>query len=289
MQEERIIHKLVWPEGKERALTLSYDDGVQQDRRLVALLRKYGVKATFNLNSGRLGRTERSRIFGPELDISTVLAEEVPSLYEGFEVATHGRTHSGLTHLGALACAEVLEDRIALEKLVPYLVRGHAYPYGSFDDTVKTALRAAGIRYARAIRSTHSFDLPKDYLEWNPTCHHTEPELMPLIRDFCEATRFIREPLLFYLWGHSYEFDQFDNWEVMEQFLQYVSVRREQIWFAANGEIVRYLDAAAQLQYSADGKRVFNPTAEPIWLMTGTLGLPWTIHCIAPGKLLSLE
>ena len=74
MQEERIIHKLVWPEGKERALTLSYDDGVQQDRRLVALLRKYGVKATFNLNSGRLGRTERSRIFGPELDISTVLS-----------------------------------------------------------------------------------------------------------------------------------------------------------------------------------------------------------------------
>ncbi len=288
MAEERIIRKIVWPEGRERALTLSYDDGVQQDRRLVALLRKYGVKATFNLNSGRLGLSERSLVFGPELDVSTVSAEEVSSLYEGFEVATHGKTHSGLSNLGPLACSEVLEDRLALERITGKLVLGHAYPYGSFDTEVKTALRAAGIRYARTIRSTFAFDLPTDYLEWNPTCHHTEAELMPLAKDFCEGRRFIRDPLLFYLWGHSYEFDQFGNWDVIEDFLAYISDFRDQIWFATNGEIVDYLDACKQLIYSADGKRVHNPTATPVWLMTGTLGKPWNVHRIEPGKFVSL-
>ena len=39
--------------GKFKAVTFSYDDGVSQDVRLIALLDKYGLKATFNLNSER--------------------------------------------------------------------------------------------------------------------------------------------------------------------------------------------------------------------------------------------
>lgn len=288
MGKERLIYKIVYPEGKERALTLSYDDGVLQDRRLVSLLREYGVKATFNLNSGRLARMERSLVFGPELDVSTVSSEEIPTLYEGFEVATHGRTHSGLKNLGALACTEVLEDRLALEKIVPYLVQGHAYPYGSFDESVKTALRAAGIKYARTITPTHAFDLPVDFLEWNPTCHHADPELMELIRDFCEAPRFIHSPLLFYLWGHSYEFDQFDNWPVIETFLSYVSGFKDKIWFATNIEIVDYLEACKTLEMSADGQRIYNSAAIPIWFEVGSLGQNRKLHRINPGELVAV-
>ena len=288
MADEQKIYKLVWPEGKERALTLSYDDGVKQDRRLVALLRKAGVKATFNINSGKFGLEEHAPDFRPPVDMSKVSREEAATLYQGFEIATHGKTHSALTNLGPLACSEILEDRLALEKLVPYLVQGHAYPFGNYDEAVKTALRAAGIRYARTVHSTHGFDLPKDFLEWDPTCHHNDPELMPLIRDFCEAECFTRNPMLFYLWGHSYEFDQFDNWAVIEEFLDYVAGQRERIWFATNGEIVEYLDAAALLQYSADGKRVRNPSAQCVWLMTGTWGHPYEVHCIAPGEMHTL-
>ncbi len=35
-------------------LTFSYDDGVTQDIRLIELFNKYGMKATFNINSGLL-------------------------------------------------------------------------------------------------------------------------------------------------------------------------------------------------------------------------------------------
>ena len=40
-----------YPNGLGKAVTLSYDDGVQQDISMIALMKKYGVKGTFNLNS----------------------------------------------------------------------------------------------------------------------------------------------------------------------------------------------------------------------------------------------
>ena len=43
-------------QGKKKALTFSYDDGVTQDIRLAELFHKYGMKATFNLNSELLGK-----------------------------------------------------------------------------------------------------------------------------------------------------------------------------------------------------------------------------------------
>jgi peptidoglycan/xylan/chitin deacetylase (PgdA/CDA1 family) len=46
--------------GKKKALTFSYDDGVLQDIRLIELFNKYGMKATFNLNSEKLGTPARS-------------------------------------------------------------------------------------------------------------------------------------------------------------------------------------------------------------------------------------
>ena len=41
---------------KNKAITFSFDDGVQQDKRCVEILNKYGLKATFNINSARFGQ-----------------------------------------------------------------------------------------------------------------------------------------------------------------------------------------------------------------------------------------
>ena len=43
---------LRFPEWKYKAVTLSYDDGTVYDRKLIDILDKYGLKCTFNLNSG---------------------------------------------------------------------------------------------------------------------------------------------------------------------------------------------------------------------------------------------
>ncbi len=41
-----------YPNGKSKALTFSYDDGMKHDRRLVELFNRYGLKGTFHLNGG---------------------------------------------------------------------------------------------------------------------------------------------------------------------------------------------------------------------------------------------
>ena len=260
------INNMLLPGGKRKALTLSYDDGVIQDRRLTEMLDRYGIRATFNLNSAFLGRVERAVMEGVDTDISTVLPEEVGTLYKNHEVSTHGSRHSSPVDSGSSFLREVMDDREALEALVPYMVTGHAYPFGLTDEKVIAMLRAAGIAYARTVISTHSFDLPGNFLRWDPTCHHDDPRLMELAEEFCTHQARFGRPELFYLWGHSYEFDIHGNWERMESFLAYVSGYRDSIWMATNGEICGYLSAWDRLVFSADGKRAYNPTAAELWI-----------------------
>lgn len=260
------INTMLFPGGKRKALTFSYDDGVVQDRRLVDLMRHYGVKGTFNLNSGLLGRDSSMTINGKLVDVSTITLHEIPVLYQSFEVATHAAEHSALIGSGSAALNEIMEDRKVLEKVVPYFVRGHAYPFGLYDENAVAMLMAAGIVYARTVNSTKNFELPGNFLAWNPTCHHNDSELMNLAQEFCENEDIFGQPQLFYVWGHSYEFDADQNWEVIETLLAYISGFKEKIWMATNGDIVDYVTAYHNLIFSADGKKVYNPSVKTIWM-----------------------
>lgn len=259
---------MLYPGGKSKALTLSYDDGVVQDRRLVKLLDKYGIKCTFNLNAGILGFQGDAEISGRKTDISKVASGELPLLYKNHEIGGHGLHHSFLQNVGtALAMYEIIEDRRQLEEISGRMVRFFAYPFGTFNSKVKDILSLAGYTGARTVVSTHTFDIPIDFMEWNPTCHHNDPELMKLAEKFCTERMFGSG--LFYLWGHTYEFDADDNWQVIEEFLSYFSSFSDDIWFAGNAEVADYINAFRQLVYSADGSMLYNPTALDLWLQIG--------------------
>lgn len=257
----RRFDTLVFPGGKTKAFTLSYDDGVVQDRRLAELFRQYGAKATFNLNSGLLGLDRRGAYPGkPELDISTLLPEECPAVYAGHEIAGHGLYHSGYNTVGTpLSVHEITEDKRRLEALTGQPLRMFAFPFGMYTKETLTALKLAGYQGARTIRSTCGFDMPSDFLEWDPTCHHNDPRLMELAHSFVENP--FPFPQLFYVWGHGYEFDDDDNWQRMEELLLFLSEHRDSIWFATNGEILEYVQAYRRLEYSVDGSAIFNPSA----------------------------
>ena len=112
MMERKKIYT-VFPEGKYKALTLSYDDGREEDKRLISIFRKYGLKATFNLNSG-LSNTDPKRI----------RKEEWPELYDGFEIAAHTATHPTISRCPlSFVAEEILKDREELEKVTGYPVR----------------------------------------------------------------------------------------------------------------------------------------------------------------------
>lgn len=249
-----------FPGGKKRALTFSYDDGVEQDARLIEIFKKNGLKGTFNINSGEF--TPEGTIF-PEGETYRRLTQKgVKELYdqEGIEVAVHGSTHPWLDHMPVNMCTkDLIDDREKLESVFDTIIRGMAYPFGTYNDDVVDSMKSVGIVYSRTVQSTNKFDMPSDWMRLDPTCHHDDPKLMELAEEFLTADSWGR-PWMFYLWGHTFEFDRNDNWEVIEKFCEYMA-NREEIWYATNIEIFDYQDAFKRLVFSMDASKVYNPTS----------------------------
>ena len=214
--------------GRLKAVTFSFDDGVTQDRRLAALFNRYGLKATFNLNSGVFGREGVTRKGEAQTTHNKIAPEEVAALYRGHEVAAHTLTHPDLTALDDAALVhEVEADRLALEALCGQPVVGFAYPFGRDDDRVVRLLRErTGIRYARTVRSTGGFDLPGEPLRLDPSVYAVEYDRLDALGEAFIALR-PDAPKLFYIWGHSYEFDFDDGWTRFERFCARIAGRSD--------------------------------------------------------------
>ena len=258
----------MYPGAKFKALTFSFDDGVVQDRQLLDIFNRNGLKGTFNLNTG-LRRFKQ---------LST---EDIKGLYAGHEIACHGEFHPTFDQIPRTELMrEVWHDREKLEAATDSVITGLAYPNGSFSPAVMDILRHAGIEYARTTVACKKLRyMPEDFLAWHPTCHYRDA--LEFVDDVLCETRPL--PLLFYIWGHSYEFDRgVKNW----QFMEYLAARlggRDDIWYATNIEICRYLKAVRALQFSTDGRRVYNPSAETVWFQVGWEGTP-NAYSVAPGE-----
>ncbi len=255
------IVSMLFPNGLDKALTLSYDDGVWQDIKLMEIFDRYGIKGTFNLSSGFYEIVN----FRDEQYLR-LTHDEAVKVYTGMthEIAVHGYAHPNLKKMSDEdAIWQITEDRKNLERDYGTTVRGMAYPYGKYNKRIIDITRKCGIVYARTINSTKRFDMPTEWLEWNPTCHHRDPDLMKLAEKFVNNQN-VDEAQLFYLWGHSFEFESFHEWDIIETFCKYMG-GRDDIWYAANIEICDYTRAYERLEWSADMNKVYNPTAYQIW------------------------
>lgn len=253
---------LLFPEFKSKTLTLSYDDGTTTDETLARIADAYGIRCTFNICSGYLAKGDERHL----------TAARAAALYgkDGTEAAVHGTEHMSLTSLpDGMVAREIVHDKETLEKLFGRIVRGMAYANGKYDGRVAQIARQCGIRYARTTVSTHAFDLPSDWLQWHPTCHHNDPQLFALADEFLRDTPssyfWGNKPKLFYLWGHSVEYEHDKNWDVLEMFCKKTG-GRDDVYYATNGELCDYVAAYCALQTSADGKIVHNPTCTDVYL-----------------------
>ena len=244
-----------------RACTLSYDDGVRDDIRLVEIMRKYGIKGTFNLNTkNMLRKSERC-----------LSAEECIELYgDDMEVALHGYRHLRLeNHPSYLSLRDVIANREHLENTFGKVIRGMAYAYGTYDESVVEMLRMSGIAYSRTTLSTGSFDFPEEWLTLHPTCHHNDPRLFELVDTFLAEPNpsnwKTRVPKLFYLWGHSYEFPRDDNWDVIERFCEIMG-NSDNVWKATNIELYNYIKAFYSVNFSLDGKYAENLSSIDVYM-----------------------
>ncbi len=218
--------------GKMKAVTLSYDDGITQDIRLIELLDRYGLRATFNLNPGRQYETDtfvKSGIVVRHLNM-----QELPKVYAGHEVAGHTYTHAHLEQLPEDEIrSEISQCRDQLQQLFGRKLTGMAYPFGTYDDRVVRIAKEEGIRYSRTCIQTEEFAFPNDLLLLTTTCRHANTMLLDLARRFAQSKP--DTPQLFYLWGHSYEFDEFNNWSLMEEFCRIIS-GHDDIYYGTNSE-----------------------------------------------------
>ena len=243
-----------FPGGRHKVLTMSYDDGKPADLRLVRIFRTYGIKGTFHLNAGLYEDPQYGRI---PLD-------QVRELYQGMEIACHTYTHPTIERCPmSQVIAQTLEDRKALEAIAGYPVRGMSYPNGSYTKEIEEAMKFCGIEYSRTVISTDDFAMPDNFMEWKATCHHNH-HLLENGKRFMELNK-TQYLYMMYVWGHSYEFDLQNNWELIESFCKMIG-GRDDIWYATNIEIVDYLKAWDQLKFSADGSFVYNPTALELWV-----------------------
>lgn len=261
---------LRYPGGKCKAVTLSYDDGVRDDLKLARIINKYGLKCTFNFTNTE--HMTKEEVFENIID-------------HGHEIAVHGAAHRAE---GVIRPIEGISDvflcRKELESRYDMIIRGMAYPDSGITNIlpstgypeIKAYLRSLDIAYARTLGGDNDlFRLPEDWHAWMPTAHHTNPAVMDYIERFLDISTdgysSTRYPRLLYIWGHSYEFERNNNWELLEEICKRLS-GNDEIWYATNMEIYNYVQAYNSLSFSADGNMIYNPTVHTIWFdIDGTL------------------
>lgn len=274
-----------FPGGKTKAVTLSYDDGCDADAKLIEIINRYDMKCTFNLNCD---------ILRNGAGLST---EQVKKLIlgGGHEVAIHGEMHRGEGSIRPIeGIQDILRCRLELEEKYGMIIRGMAYPDNGITvftnnasyDIIKSYLCNLDIAYARTLGGdNNSFVLPADWHNWIPTAHHSNPCALDYANEFAtlsvnkryESNRY---PRLFFMWGHSYEFDRNDNWSLLEEICNILG-NKEDTWYATNMEIYEYVNAYNSLIYSADASLIYNPTLLDIWMDTDG-----NVFCIKSGQTL---
>lgn len=240
----------LFPNGKTRAVTFSYDDGTKEDYKMTEIFDRYGAKCTYNLNSARISD-------GHHID-----KEFVKEISTRHEIASHSVTHPFLERLPRdLMMREIIDDKCALEDIIGKPVIGGAYPYGTYDSAVVEALKSAGIKYYRTTKATNNFMLPENFLTLHPTCHHRDS--LAIAERFINTSPWTRLPM-FYVWGHSFEFPRDNNWEILDELFAILG-STDTIYYATNGELYDYYTAIHALRITADGSCIVNPTATTVY------------------------
>lgn len=252
-----------YPGGKRKAFSLSYDDGVEQDVRLVELLNHYGLRGTFNLNS-QLMLEQFAWTHESGMVVRRMPVEQARELYQGHEIASHSLTHP---YLHTLPESEVMrqlgEDKRQLEELFNRPVAGFALPFTDYSDTIARCAQRCGFEYVRISEESGDFNPIQPRFSRRAGMFHLNPGLGRFVEEFLRTDC---ELALCQIVGHSYDLDAADMWQTMEEIFSAVS-RNPEVACLTNLELVRYLDAMEQAVVTEDG--LYNPADIPLWFRLG--------------------
>ncbi len=249
----------LYPGGKQKACNFSYDDGVTQDVRLVKLLNKHGLKASFYLNSG-LMQQQFCWTHPCGLQVKRLPGREVSNLYLGHEVASHSYSHP---YMNAFSREEILKelatDRLLLQQHFSAPICGYAIPFHFYSDTIEECARQCGFSYARISDTDPSYSPWREIFRWKPGIFHLDPGFSAYIDGFLQT----REELaLCHVVGHSYDLEVEKLWDVMDEVFARIS-RQKDVWSVTMAELTDYLQAMEQAVIT-EGK-IENHSRQTLW------------------------
>jgi peptidoglycan/xylan/chitin deacetylase (PgdA/CDA1 family) len=274
IEHDKIAGLFTFPGGKLKALVMSFDDGPDQDKRLIEMFNKYGIKGTFHLNSGKFAAKSKTSL------------EQLKIVYAGHEVSAHSVSHPHLEFLPASKVSnEILDDRKKLEAVFGYPIHGMSYPFGTYNQLVLDMLPSLGIKYSRTVTMDTSFHLPKNLLVWNPTCHSGSGEYWA--KKFIETKR--DEMMLLFIWGHAWEFDNAatdaakeKNWAVIDNICALLA-KETGIWPATAMEVADYITAAQDVVTKSPDGMLVNSSDITLWVKSKDKGVK-----LKPGQKLAI-
>lgn len=214
--------------------TVSFDDGITQDLKIMEICRKYGFDdCTFNINTGLCGANwdwVGEAIGDPSIPHQRFTKEELKSgVYNGFDIAVHTLDHPSMKSfdknpLGLMN--QINTDAANIYRYTGTYPLGMAWPGGDTeytDRTVDLVAKYTKMGFARAVTPSYDFRLPEYFLKWHPTCSISDARSLELTKEFINAD--CDEDMVLYLWCHGYEFelDNGSGYEKFEEILKLIT------------------------------------------------------------------
>lgn len=204
-----------------------WDDGVNDDIRLIEILRKHGAKASFNLNPathGDVRQGDHSEKWGKA--IQRLARSELNEVYAGFTIANHSMTHPWPTRIALDDWRrEVVDSRKILQDWFQQPILGFVYPFGDCDAATADIVREAGHVYARTTKNATPCLPVKDPMLLPSDCHFSNDRFWDLY-----AKAKASDAKVFYFWGHSYELCTEEEWAAFDNKIARISADPDCEW-----------------------------------------------------------
>ena len=199
----------------KKIFVFSFDDGTVHDIKMISILNKYGLKGTFNLNSG----LNNFVWYNNGIAIYRLDLNEYKYIYDGHEVSSHSLTHTHMTSLDdAGVIYESKQDIENLENIFQRKITSFAFPFSDFSqreiELIKQNNELTNIRVSEI---DESFRYPNDVYKI-PITSLDLNRAMELFKAFER----LKEGLFVFA-GHSYDFYMNDSFDQLEQFVKELS------------------------------------------------------------------
>ena len=202
-----------------KSFVFAIDDGTIFDKKTVAIFNKYGIKATFNLNSGL-----QDFVWHKDwLEVRRLKLEENKAIYDGHEVASHSLTHPFLTSLSDEdVFREVGEDIDNLKNIFHREIESFSFPFDGFDERTIGIIKSLGITHIILPAIDDSFRFPIDTCHIKVTSWNIDDALAKVQRFFEDD----RAELFVYL-SHSYDYEFDGSYDKLEELCRIVRERKD--------------------------------------------------------------